>query len=89
MLDVRVTWLRTFMFTDNVSHLTNCLRFRIKKILLNEGSYNLNLFCETNHGLADWVQNVAKLNIVFHDFYKNGRVIPEKQGDLITEYEIL
>lgn len=86
LLDQRVTWLSTYMFTDNISDKKGSVCFKINKVLLNEGAYNLNLYSETNHGLADWIQNVVKFNIVFHDFYQNGRTMPNKQGDLVTDY---
>lgn len=88
MTDERVTWLSTYMYTDKVNFKENSISFRISRLLLNQGSYNINLYCDTNKGLADWVQNVARLNIVFHDFYKNGRVMPDHQGSLITDFII-
>jgi len=88
ILDERVTWLSTFMYFDKISTEKNYIVFKINRLLLNEGSYNINLYCEINLEVADWIANVAKLNVVFHDFYKNGRIIPERQGCLITDFTI-
>ena len=89
MLDVRVAWLSTYMFTDKVDIKKNTITFKIPQILLNEGSYNINLHCTANKELADWITNVALLEIVFHDFYKTGRAIPKKQGFIVTNFELI
>ena len=89
MMDVRVTWLSTYMFSDKIKANDRSVSFKIPQLLLNEGSYNINLYSEVNRELADWITNVAKLNVVFHDFYKTGRVIPEKQGYIVTNFELI
>lgn len=88
VLGNRVTWLSTFLYTDKVKLHNNIVNFKIKKLLLGEGSYNVNLHCSTNEGLCDWIQNVANFNVAFHDFYKKGRPIPEKQGSLVLDFDI-
>ncbi len=88
LLDTRITWLSTQMFMDKIPSGWNSVQFELPSILLNEGTYNFNLFCNTSIGVADWVQNVYKLTIEFHDFYKTGRQIPSDQGPLITNYTI-
>ncbi len=87
ILDTRVAWLSSFMLNDKISNKEK-ICFKIPKLLLTEGIYNINLYSETNEGLADWVQNVAELNIVFHDYYKNGRNIPEKQGYIVIDFDL-
>lgn len=89
MLDSRISWMSTFMFMDRVNISNSSISFKIPKLMLSEGVYNINLFCSTNKGLADWVKNVAAFKVVFYDFYKSGRKIPEKQGSLIMDYSIL
>lgn len=88
IMDVRVTWLSSYMFMDKIPEECTSLRFEIPNIMLTEGTYNFNLFCDTSVGIADWVQNVFKLTINFHDFYNTGRNIPERQGSLITDYKV-
>ena len=89
ILDTRVTWLSTYMYSDHIELMDNCVCFKISKLLLNEGSYNVNLFSTVDNDLADWVKNVARFQVVFHDFYKNGRGLPEGQGYFITDFKII
>lgn len=89
ILDTRVTWLSTYMYSDHIELKDNCVCFKISKLLLNEGSYNVNLFSTVDNDLADWVKNVARFQVVFHDFYKNGRGLPEGQGYFITDFKII
>lgn len=88
IMDVRVTWLSSKIYIDKLPIDKNYIIFKVDCIMLTEGTYNFNLFCETNTGVADWVQNVFKLKVLFHDFFKTGRQIPEHQGALLTSFSI-
>lgn len=89
MLGNRVTWLSTYMYSDVIDLERGNIIFEIPQLLLNEGTYNVNLFSQIEGDLADWICNVAKISIVFHDFYKEGRVIPERQGALVTNFKLI
>ncbi|MBR6083397.1 MAG: ABC transporter ATP-binding protein [Salinivirgaceae bacterium] len=88
MMGTRVTWLSTYMYSDAVDLRRGNVVFEIPQLLLNEGTYNVNLFSQIDGDLADWICNVAKISIAFHDFYKEGRVIPERQGALVTNFKL-
>ncbi len=88
MLGNRVTWLSTYMYTDKIDTKNCMVEFHIPKLLLNEGSYNINLFSQENGDIADWIRNVAKINVIFNDFYEKGRTIPAQQGNFITDFTI-
>lgn len=87
-MDRRVTWLSTNIFMDKIPDNHDYVTFEIKEIMLTEGTYNFNLFCNTDLGVADWLENVYKLKIVFHDYFHTGRITSEKQGTLITNFTI-
>ncbi|RYE57083.1 MAG: ABC transporter ATP-binding protein [Sphingobacteriales bacterium] len=87
LMGERVTWLSSVMYTDKIENIGKML-FIVDRLLLNKGTYNINLFCETNSGVADWVQNVSHITIHDNDFFGTGRTIPEGQGNLITEFYI-
>ena len=91
MMDQRVLWLSTYMFEDNVDFSKGHVMFNIPQMLLNSGTYNVNLYCEINGELADWIQNCAKIQMHFHDFYGNGRNLPEDvstAGNTIINYDV-
>ncbi|MBP5369863.1 MAG: ABC transporter ATP-binding protein [Bacteroidales bacterium] len=87
LLDNRVTWLSTYMYCDKINN-NNSVDFIIPKIMLSEGTYNINLYCEADKEIVDWVTNIAKLTILFNNYYKNGRLIPHNQGSFIMDYTI-
>jgi lipopolysaccharide transport system ATP-binding protein len=89
LLGIKIVWISSHIFIDKIKTSSNTISFKIPQLLLNEGTYNINLSCDANNELADWVTNVAKLHIVFKDFYKTGRKIPESQGYVITNFELL
>ncbi|MFT4154025.1 ABC transporter ATP-binding protein [Parafilimonas sp.] len=84
----RVTWLSTAIYTDKICPEKGFVLFKIDRILLSQGTYNVNIFCESNEGIEDWVENVAAFNIFFENFYKTGKQVPERQGVLITDFKI-
>ena len=91
MMDQRVMWLSTYMFEDRVDFSRGHITFNIPQLLLNTGTYNVNLYCEINGEVADWVQNCAKIQMNFHDFYGNGRHLPDDTstaGNVIANYNI-
>ena len=85
----KVTWLSTFIFTEKININKGYVKFVIPKININEGSYTVNLFSRINGIIADWVCNVSLLNIVFHDYYKTGRIIPQGQGCCVTDFQFI
>ncbi|MDD6001264.1 MAG: ABC transporter ATP-binding protein [Bacteroidales bacterium] len=87
LLDNRVTWLSTYMYCDKINN-NSFVEFIIPKIMLTEGIYNINIYCEGDKEIVDWVTNIAKLTILFNDYYKNGRLIPHGQGCYIMDYTI-
>ncbi len=87
----RVAWLSSYMFTDKVDVNKGEIRFRIPKLMLNQGLYNVNLYSEVDMELADWVQNVAQIEVLFHDFFGTGRKLPENastSGSAFLDFEI-
>ena len=84
----RITWLSTHIFTDRISLNNNKIRFNIPRITLQQGTYNINLFATVDDDVADWVQNVAKIQIEPYDYYHTGRDIPSDQGQFILDYKI-
>jgi lipopolysaccharide transport system ATP-binding protein len=90
MLDTRVTWMSTYMYRDKIDTIKNFVDFKIDKLLLNEGTYNVNMYSETNFGIADYITNVSKFNVVFHDFYGNGRqTFVANIGFLVSDFKIM
>ena len=89
LLNTRVSWLSTSIFTDKIDYEKKYICFRVKRLLLMEGIYNFNLFCDTNLGIADYILNVSRLNIVFDDFFGTGRrTTSDNQGHLVTEFNL-
>lgn len=88
LLGDRVTWLSSNVYTEKVVPKDNRVRFTIPQIMLNTGEYNVNLYAQVNGEVADWVKDVSCFTVEFDNFYNTGRVIPENQGVLITDFNI-
>lgn len=73
----RVAWLSTYMFSDKIDAKSGMIQFKIPKMMLNQGVYNVNLYSEVDGELADWIQNVAQIEISFQDYFGTGRKLPE------------
>lgn len=84
----RITWLSSYIFTDRISLNNNKIRFTIPHLTLQQGTYNINLFATVDDETADWIQNVAKIQIEPYDYYHTGRDIPSNQGQFILDFNI-
>ncbi len=60
---------------------------RIPRFPLSPGRYYLNLFCEVNGILADWVTQAVFLTVEGGDFYGTGRLPPASHGGLLLSHE--
>ena len=89
ILNTRVTQLSTGILKDNFNYKNNFICFHVKRLLLMEGTYNINLYCGTNLGTADHLLNIGNLNIIFENFFGTGRKTSAKyQGYLVTEFNL-
>lgn len=59
---------------------------RIPHLPLPPGEYSVNLYCEINGQVADWVEGAATITVGEGDFYGSGR-LPSARGDLLVEHE--
>ena len=89
MLGERVTWLSTFIYSDKINPIENKIRFLIPNILLNAGDYTINVYAETDEMIADWIPNIAKFSIEYHDLFNTGKIIPSDQGVFITNFKLI
>ena len=88
-LGERIVWLSTYIFADKVKLNNGVLKFHIPHLILQQGTYDVNLFATVDDCVADWVQNVAKLQVEPFDYYNTGRNIPVNQGHFIMDFSIL
>ena len=84
----KITWLSTYMYTNIIDLDKGMVEFHIPKVLLGEGTYTVNLFSRINDVIVDWILNVSQFNIKFHNYYQNGKTIPNGQGSCITDFTI-
>ncbi len=59
---------------------------RIPHFPLSEGTYYINLWCDINGVLADWVREAGLVTVVGGDFFGTGRVIPESHGGVLVKH---
>lgn len=87
-MDYQILWMSTYMFNDKLDPSRGYVQFYIPRLPLNDGTYNINLYSEVNHELADWIQNVSKLKVNYHDYYGNGRTMPAGQVPVVLDYNL-
>jgi hypothetical protein len=59
----------------------------IPKFSLMPGKYTVNLWCEVNGVLADWVREAAVINVIGGDFFRTGHLAPNRHGGMAVEHE--
>ena len=85
----RVAWLSSKIFKKALDYNKKELVIKIPQMMLNQGSYDVNLHCATNLGVSDWLQNVGHFEVIFDDFFKTGVNIPDSQGSSVLNFEVV
>lgn len=85
----RVAWLSSKIFRKTLDFNKKELVIRIPQMMLNQGSYDVNLHCATNLGVSDWLRNVGHFEVIFDDYFKTGVNIPDSQGSSILNFEVV
>ncbi|MCA9994142.1 MAG: ABC transporter ATP-binding protein [Anaerolineales bacterium] len=62
---------------------------RIPKMPLPPGEFQVNLQCQINDTVADWIIDALTLSITEGDFYGSGRLPNRSRGDLLIHHEWL
>jgi len=58
----------------------------IPKLPLSPGHYTINVYCEVDGRLADWVQQAAVLEVVEGDFFGTGRLPSGAHGTVYVDH---
>jgi len=88
-LNNRVAWLSSSIYKQSIDKDKRQVVFQIDSIKLAQGDYNFNLYAANDLGIADWVLNVSRINIMYDDYYGTGRKVPEKQLMMVTDFSVL
>jgi len=59
----------------------------IDRLPLSPGMYYLNLYCEVNDVLADWIQRAYFIAVVPGDFFGTGKLPPPRHGGLLAPHD--
>ena len=59
----------------------------IPKFSLMPGRYTVNIYCEVNGIMADWVTDAAAINVIGGDFFATGYLSPDAHGGMLVEHE--
>jgi lipopolysaccharide transport system ATP-binding protein len=60
---------------------------RIKRLPLAPGEYFLNVYCESNGEIIDWVQNATTFDVEAGEFFGTGKLPPSTHGGLLVDQE--
>jgi lipopolysaccharide transport system ATP-binding protein len=58
----------------------------IPRFPLTPGKYTINLSCEVNGTLADWVREAAVINVIEGDFFGTGRMPPGSHAGMLVDH---
>ncbi len=64
-----------------------CMSCQVRRLPLAPGQYPINLYCEVNGVLADWVQGAGSLTVEAGDFFGTGKLPPASHGGLLVDQQ--
>jgi lipopolysaccharide transport system ATP-binding protein len=62
------------------------LVLEIPRLPLRAGGYAVNVWCEVNGDLADWVQDAGRFTVVDGDYYRTGKTVPTNYGHVVVDH---
>nr|WP_299202767.1 ABC transporter ATP-binding protein [uncultured Brumimicrobium sp.] len=83
----RVAWISSSLLPE-MTLKSDKIIFTIENFNLSPGQYDLNVFCEVNKEIEDWIENVLPFEVLEFDYYNSGRIVPKGQGDLIFIFNV-
>lgn len=84
----RVAWVSSIAAGESFNLDKGELVFKISQCPLRPGHYDLNIFTEVNHQLADWLRNVYPFSIDHRDYFNPMERTPAGQGDFFLSYSV-
>ena len=84
----RVAWVSSQTLPTNFDIKNKKISFMISNLPLAPGDYNLNIFCEINNEIADWLTGVVPFTVAEKDYYNSGKVVPSNQGAILLDFKI-
>lgn len=84
----RIAWVSSQTLPANFNIKNNKISFLISKLPLAPGDYNLNIFCEINNEIADWLTGVVPFTVAEKDYYNSGKTVPSNQGNILLDFKI-
>jgi len=77
--DLQGTWFKNLPTNGSVF----C---RIPKLPLPPGDFRVNLQCEVNGTVADWIRDARMITVIEGDFYGSGKFPSRARGDLLVDH---
>jgi lipopolysaccharide transport system ATP-binding protein len=65
---------------------TNLVEFHISRLPLTPGNYYYTLFSSSDSEILDWVQQAGTFNVTEGNFFANGVLPPDGQGNFLLEH---
>lgn len=85
-----ITYLSTDFSTNRILLTPSFqeIRFRIFKLNLTPGHYNMRIYIEVNHEIEDWIDDACNFEIIDSDIFKTGMVFMKGYGDFYLDFAI-
>lgn len=88
-LGAKVLWMSTRLKQSKIKSGSTRLTFLIPKCPLNSGKYYITFQCTYKNEVSDWVQNAFKFDVMEGIFHETGKTVPQKQSNVLIDFEIL
>lgn len=84
----KIGWMSTEM-RPKLNTSKNSIIFRCPKCQLKKGLYNITVCSYVNGEEADWIYDAFTFEVLEGDYYKNGKQVPENQGVVFIDFDVL
>jgi lipopolysaccharide transport system ATP-binding protein len=84
----RVCWISSSLLSKIVSIIPNQINIKFPINRFNNGKYYVTIYITVDKNCADWIDNAFSFDVSEGNYYKNGKLVPNRQSKVLFDFEM-
>jgi lipopolysaccharide transport system ATP-binding protein len=84
----RVCWISSSLLSKILSIIPNQINIKFPINRFNNGKYYVTIYITVDKNCADWIDNAFSFDVSEGNYYKNGKLVPNRQSKVLFDFEM-
>ncbi|OOV29290.1 hypothetical protein BXU11_05065 [Flavobacterium sp. LM5] len=84
----RVCWISSSLIKKESKVIPNQINIKFPINRLNNGRYYVTVYITVDNQCADWIDNAYVFEVFEGNYYRNGKLVPNKQSKVLFDFEM-